>query len=383
MGSPKKIPLTCLAVAVVGLCSFFAAMAQDTAQASHPSAPSVAPIPGPKAPGNEVLGISSLQAFKNFLSSPPIIESLVFRERLPAYTNAPWREDIPFAASQNFRYYEVRYEPGAYHLREISSPDAVLDERTPGLLAACVGDQWWFHYGRGYYSEYIQFGVGPTNRVAQVAYFNSDVLRRVLTLGLMSEIGAVEWDGNRFHVSKDGTPPRFLGISGVLTSSPAGLADTLTVTYSTRMGDIDWVIRYAYENPGLPAGLPSVIRCFWIKKDQETECSEYVISQLKMALAPQTIEAFRPEQLVATNRWAVHFYTNDEVYLIQPGGERTRIEYQGRLLDQNKSSGAPGPAQVGAIYTIWAGANFWMFVLARRMSTGTQKKHEPSERKEV
>lgn len=376
-------PLIWLSVATVGLWDVSAAMAQDTAQTAYPSTRSVAPIPGPKPPAVEGEGASLLQTFKNFLSTTPLIESLVFRERLPADTNAPWREDIPFTSSQSFRYYQARCQPGAYFLREISNPDALLNQRTPGLLAACFGDKSWFHYGRGYRNEVIQFGVGPSNRVSLFAYLNSDVLRRVLTLGLMSEVGSVQWEGNSFRVRSDGTPNRFLSISGLLTSSAAGLADSLSVTYSTRTGDIQWIIRYGYEDRGLPAGLPSLIRCFSINHDKEIERDEFLISNLKMAPDAQKIEAFRANQFVATNRWKVHFYTNDEVYLILPDGKRTRIEYRGRQLAQENSPGAPGPTQVAAVYTLWAGANFWMFILATRMSAGTQRKHRTTERKEI
>jgi len=373
MKVPKRMPLICVSVALIGFWDLLAARGQDTAQKDKRSARSVASTESRKAPAVEAEGVSPLQTFKNFLSSTPLIESMVFRVRMPADTNAPWRADIPFSSSQNFRYYEARCQPGAFFLREVSGPDALLDERIPGRLAAVFDDQAWFHYGPSYRKDILHFGVGPNNRVSEFVHVNSHVFRSVLSLGLMSEVGAVEWEGNRFHVRKDGTPARFLSISGLLTSSSAGLVDSLRVTYSTTNRDIDWVIRYGYQDAGLPAGLPSLIRCFTFNDDQEIERDEYLISSLKMASAAKGIEAFRPDQFVATNRWQVHFYSNDEVYLLQTNGYRRLIERQG-LIVQKRPPGARSPTELAAVYTLWAGANFWMFILAVRMSAGKQRK---------
>ncbi len=78
-----------------------------------------------------------------FLSSPPVVESLVFSERLPPDPKTPWRTDIPLTTSHAFRYWHARWQPGAYFLRGIESPDTVADLRMPGLLAVRFEDQCW------------------------------------------------------------------------------------------------------------------------------------------------------------------------------------------------------------------------------------------------
>jgi hypothetical protein len=241
------------------------------------------------------------------------------------------------------------------------------------------GERSWFHYGRGYRDHILMYGDGPTNRVWKFALLNSSVLRQVMTLGVMhADIGSVEWQGDRFHVR---SPQYFQSISGLLTCTRHGLADCLRVTYSNGSRTIDWIIRYAYQEAGLPAGIPSRISCFWINDGREIEQSEFAITTLKYALAPQSIGSFTADPYAAVNDWQTRLYTNDLVYLLLPGRGPRRIEYQASGVGRSVLAGGATPLQVATVYTLWAGANLCIFVLVVRMKRTQQAINHVSDRK--
>ncbi len=228
-------------------------------------------------PANNVPNPSPVERFKLFLSSPPVVESLIFSERLPPDPQQPGRTDIPVSASLAFRYYQARWQPGAYFLREIAAPNAQSDLKTPGLLAVRFNEQCWFHFGHGYGSiDRLESGSYFSNDVCQTAFNNSSVLRQVMTFGLMhSDAGSVEWRGNQFRVR---TPALGLRITGELNVLASGLVQSLKVTYFNAKGEIHWLISYSYATNQPVDGLPSTIRCFWLNGSKEL--------QLELSLFP-------------------------------------------------------------------------------------------------
>ena len=294
-----------------------------------------------------------------------MVESLVFSERLPPDPKTPWRTDIPLSASHAFRYWHARWQPGAYFLREIEAPDAVADLQTPGLLAVQFEDQCWFHYGRGWGDDFIDIGVAPSNNVCVSAFLNTDVLRQVMTLGLMhSEVGSVEWSGNQFRVRK---ATRDYRITGEIQPSPAGTVESLRVTYSATKGDVHWVIRYIYGTRSPANGLPSAIRCFWLDGTREVQRLEFVIHALKLSATALGLAAYEPAPFIASNIWQRNLFTNNAIYAILPGGELKRLESLAVRPPRNPPPGRASTGQFALVYSAWAGANLWIFILAVRM----------------
>src|SRR6478735_8212409 len=107
----------------------------------------------------------AVEEFKKFLSTPPIVESVVFSERQHPDPQKPSRLDLPLSSSQVFRYYEGRFQNDAFLLRELRDKDAIPDLRTTGLLAADDGVSGWFYYGPNSGNKLIEFGSGATNKV--------------------------------------------------------------------------------------------------------------------------------------------------------------------------------------------------------------------------
>lgn len=309
-------------------------------------------------------GISPIDSFKTFLSSPPVVEHLIFSERLPPDPEKPWRYDLSVSESRVYRYYEARWQPGAYFLRDIAATDSAGDPRTLGVLAARFDNHSWFHDSFGYRGRFLQFSAEPDGRLCQTADLNSDVLRQVMTFGLMhSYIGSIRWNGNSFRVLASTLD---LEIAGELTPSLSGLPDSLSVTYTGSQGDIHWIIRYAYGAGEDTTGLPSTIRGFWVSDGQELQRTEFVIYALKTRTAKLGLEAFSPARLAATNSWEQHFVSSNAVYALLPSGKLRLIERLGKpVLD--KLPGQATPTQLAAVYAVWAAANAFIFILVARM----------------
>ena len=321
---------------------------------------------------------SAVERFKAFLASPPVIESLVFSERLAPDPTTPWRTDIPLSASHAFRYYHARWQPGAFFLRELPGPGAVADLKTPGLLAVGFNDQCWFHYGHGYGDEWLDSGVsigGQTNLVCRTAHENIAILRQVLNLGIMhAEVGTAEWNGNRFRIRQ---PTRDYDITGELRPSSAGLVESLRVTYASRDRDIHYLVRYGYQTESLPGGLPRVISCFWLNEGKEVQRDEFTLQKLTTRTAPLERPRFAPDQIGASNGWQLRFFTNEAMYVVAPGGKLQLVGITKEGVTPKGFPGKPARSELAVVYSVCAGANAWIFILAVRMKRRHNKNLKP------
>ncbi len=321
---------------------------------------------------------SAVERFKAFLASPPVIESLVFSERLAPDPTTPWRTDIPLSASQAFRFYHARWQPNALFLRELPGPGAVGDLKTPGLLAVRFNDECWFHYGHGYEEQWLDFGVSvgnQTNLVYQAAHENIAVLRQVLNLGIMhAEVGTAEWNGNRFRIRQ---PTRDYQITGELRPSSAGLVESLRVTYASRDRDIHYLVRYGYQTESLPGGLPRVISCFWLNEGKEVQRDEFTLQKLTTRTAPLERPRFAPDQIGASNGWQLRFFTNEAMYVVAPGGKLQLVGITKEGVTPKGFPGKPARSELAVVYSVCAGANAWIFILAVRMKRRHNKNLKP------
>jgi len=153
---------------------------------------------------------------------------------------------------------------------------------------------------------------------------------------------------------------------GDLTTSPEGRAESLQVTYRSDAGETHWVIRYGYD-PGDPAsGLPSMIRCYWLNGQRAIERSELTIFALRTSPSPLGRDSFRPDRIIDTSAWHFVLATNNSAYAVLPGG---KLEFIQRLGEPpvRPSPKRQRPPNIGAVYTVWAGVNAAIFILAVRM----------------
>lgn len=321
----------------------------------------------------------AVEKFKRFLSATPVVENLVFSERLPPDPKAPWRVDIAITESQAFRYFQARWQPNGFFLREILSPTAILDVDSRGLVAARFEQQSWFReWNNSPRSEILQVSTDRHSSLDRTVTIISSVLRQVLTFGLMhSDIGTVEWRGNHFHVQH---PTKKIQITGQLINSLTGYPETLRITYSDDRGDVHWIIRYGFEKSLLTEGLPSELLCFWLNKDhREIQLCEFSIYELKTRRESLGINSFSADMLATQNQWKVHLVTTNAVYAVLPGGEQHLIERFGKPLTTQRTHSAS--VKMAIAYSTWAAVNGWIFIFAVRMRK-QRKIKKPNERKE-
>jgi hypothetical protein len=314
-----------------------------------------------------------LDRFKSFLSAPAVVERLVFSERVLPDSQEPGRFESPVTDSQIFRYYEARWQPGGSFLREIVSPERADDLHTPGLLAAYFDGFSWFHDSFPGRTHFVQFSSEATNSLRSVTILNSIVLQQVLMFGIMnSEIGSLEWQGNRFRVRR---PTRPLQITCELIASRSGLPDSLHVNYSSvERGNVGWIIRYGYGVADTTEGLPSLLRCFWIDdKNREIELKQFTIYNLKTRQTPLEIAAFSADRFKAYNNWQTHLFITNDIYAVSADNTLQRVAKVGSKI-ADKLQGKPVALHLALTYTVWGTVNASIFVLALRMRKTNKSK---------
>jgi hypothetical protein len=258
-----------------------------------------------------------VEQFKRFLSSPPVIERLVFGERLPPDPKAPWRTDLPLSSSQSFQYYHARWQSNAHFLREIASPHAVDDLQAIGLLASCFEDRCWFRYGDAAYDGRIEFGVSLTNMVCSTAFRSSFPLLQVLNLGIMhARIGSAEWEGNRFRIRETTRP---FDITGELSLGASGLVDRSSSEILQRharhpLAQSLW-LRYERSL----SFFPRTVSCSWLNGKEAIPRIDLIVHSLHATNLPSPPEAFDCTEIARSNLFQV-----DEIAVDETG--------EGRLL---------------------------------------------------
>jgi hypothetical protein len=301
--------------------------------------------------------------FKEFLSAPPVVESIVFSQRQHPDPQKPSRLDLPLSSSQVFRHYEGRFQQDAFLLRELRDKDAISDLRTTGLLAADDGVSGWFYYGPNSGNKIIEFGSGVTNKVRRSAYVTSYHLRQVLLLGIMRSMpGSVEWNGDKFRVTRSDPD---LSAWGNLEISEQGSVNAMHVTYRLGSRDVHWKIRYTYED-GKTTRLPSGIRCFVLQDNAEFEISDFRVHQLTLSSHVMSQDDFRPDKIAAANHWQKLLHTNDAVYLTTKEGTLQRLEVSQRVLPPDEGRNHLAKMPLG-VYAGWAGLNLSIFILVWRV----------------
>lgn len=312
---------------------------------------------------NALADVLQVEVFKSFLASLPVVANVVFSERLPPDPKNPSRIDIPLSASQAFCYWQGRWQPGAFFLRELPPGQPISDLTTPGTFSASFNGQCWFHYGHGVGNDFVDFGGDAGTRVWHTAYLNTGQLRQVVMLGLMrSEPGSIRWQSD--HFQSDPAKGE-LRVSGDLIRSPDGLVDSLHVTYSDAKGDVNWLVRYSREN--VTNSLPLIIRCFWLDEGLEIQRDEFTIYALQTQSRSLSINSFHPDGIESLNQWQVHIFTNNAIYAVLPNGQLWLLDKSAPPAPPGRLPGQPSSRELWVVYSIGAGMNLSVFILAVRM----------------
>jgi len=314
--------------------------------------------------------VPPVELFKQFIASPPPIESVVYRVKLPPVKGSAIPiETGGLKSSTNYTHYEGRWQPGAFLFREVPSLSDLENRIVYGQAAInfeknyCVLDTtfhptatFWSHNNRELDSQ-------------NPVYFISSTLEEqfsvVLNMGINHlRVGTIKWAGDSFHQKSH---LRHIDVQGTLSASPEKFPAELKLVYS----DADpppssHIVRYSYTtNLGL-SYLPNEIRHYFIYKGQEVELGEIQILALKVAPAPMDQKMFDPTPFITANHMEINVYTNEGLFAVNKIGQLTSIPRSG-----NQNFGAADFGKISVlsytlVYSLFAMALGAFLILLRR-----------------
>lgn len=323
--------------------------------------------------GSEVA--TALEQFKTFLSSPPLIEKLVFERKLPLERKPSGATNEMLPVSKDITAFEARWQPGALLFRELVPPASSEPALSSRGLIAILENRFW----RTTDQSHVCLWIGPRSLTAMKAeHFYSvtqvqlETLRRALHFGIMHlDLGAIRWEGNKFRV-RGTLEPYVDRVEGEVQGSEQGIPECMKVSYLGENGSADYVIRYGFDHPTQQGFLPTRFTNFWVGKGKELNQGEWTILELKTGRNPLSSSSFDPRPFIEANGWQMRISTNHAIYDVLSDGRH-------RLVQSELSIGAIKPrhseesVKLILIYTGVASANWGIFILALRMKKQQQQ----------
>jgi hypothetical protein len=318
------------------------------------------------APGNTN---SPFEQFKAFLESPPIIEHIVVRQKVPSASGGSFAVNDGFAQSRNFRFFEGRWQPGAVFYRDLPSLESLTNCGVGPTLVATYGPHHWLNDSASWIGYWMHFPEAQdrTNDIIVTTQLRLQRLWDALGLGVQHlPPGLIHWTGNHFSAHS----PTFKGletfdITGDLFAAPNGLPESMKLQYTWNGRTAIWTNHYIYERQLSLPFLPNRIEQYWTGHGG-IELGEYEILEIRTAREPLAEKAFDPTPFIKANRWETRVYTNGLIYSLQRSGALSFLMSQ--VPSHPVSSLAAGHEQAArtVAYAAFAGFNFWIFALAMR-----------------
>lgn len=268
--------------------------------------------------------------FKRWLESPPAVERLLVRERLPPILNRPVPLDTGIERSTNFTLFELRWQSNAMLVRTLPAARHPTKLPAPEVAFSLWNDAFTFLEGGTnafvYHFEHDRVRRGVVPPAYDGAWFRVSRYGEVLNLGL-SHLwpGSVRWEGTRFRALglADKKP---MDVSGEILRWSNGIPCEMSALYSNDMGIARYRLAYEYA-PHATVLFPARIRLFLSAAGREVEYRCYDILSLSLARGPLTEEHFRAVQLAGPGGVSVRYLTNDSIYARLPSG--TMLETAG------------------------------------------------------
>ncbi len=312
---------------------------------------------------------SPLEQFKQFIASPPIIQNLVFAQKVPM--GGGMRPlDGSFAFSTSWEYFQAKWQTNGFLFRRIASPSEATNFSVAGQLVSWSGH-------RHALVEPTRFLTTWDDRDPALAgvklgplytyHFFLDPLRVVLNLGIMyAEIGAVHWKGNRFRTECD-VDQDHLVITGEVLPATEGPPQAMKVCYRFPRQTNDYIVRYGYGTP--PTVPPIVLTNFWLPNHRgggsdEVELNQWRSLEIQTSDGPLPLEAFAVEPFAQQHPWHAMIYTNGGLYERSTNGT---LELRAMLKARNPPVGLPpSRTKLAVFYAGWGILNLAIFALVLR-----------------
>ena len=329
---------------------------------------------------------SRLEQFKAFISSPPPISNLLFKQKVPMGGARPL--DGTFSLSTSFEYFQARWQTNGFLFRKISSPLDATNFTVAGHLVSRSGHESTLFEPIPLLTTWDDRDPsvkGQRYSIFYTSHFFLDSLCNVLNMGIMyAEIGGIRWHGNRFETECE-VDNEHLRISGEVIVSSLGLVDHLYLTYAFPHESYDYIIRYGYSSRSALSYLPMALTNFWLPNRNgtnrtEVDINEWEILDIQFAKQPLAPEAFDVKPFLSNHQWPTRIYTNGGFYIPMANGS---LRLVGGLLPFHSEKHAANGVSVAWLYWSWAVFNLCAFALAwtMRANERDQKPNDTKERK--
>jgi hypothetical protein len=271
--------------------------------------------------GEETATHTPLEEFKQFVAAPPIIEEALYRTLTTgsALTGLPRGEGIR-GLKDAMLYFHARWQSDCLFLKVGTNTDVSSSTRqTLEEVNARFQNEYWRLDRAGFLTSWVDGSKTPGESSLQPSrcfHTSTHQFKEMMNMGIMQiEVGAVKWRGN--SLSAEGYVPEFktpVRVEGKVIPDMNGYAKEMRVTYRSRMGIYNYILRYAYhENVGMPF-LPSIIQSFFLSPDGEVKLMECQIFSIKTASEPLPRGSFDLEPLLVSREMPRILFTNGNWY---------------------------------------------------------------------
>ena len=259
---------------------------------------------------------SAFKDFKRFLSTPPTIERVVFREkRMPGNVHPSRTNGLE--RSRQSQIYVGSWQTNAWTMRAVGTSIESPKVRITALSASVFGSEQWIMNKDGMVQYWFATDspVLPNaerNFVAPSTFALGYHLSELLTMGLYGlPVGSLRWNADSFS-----TTNVELGfqVEGSLSQSKDGFASTLSVRYYNETSSHQYIVQYFYTNDTGISYIPSNIRRIELVDGKTIE--RYVADVISIRLldgsAPRG--SFSPSQDLFAYPIDLRIYTNGAYY---------------------------------------------------------------------
>jgi hypothetical protein len=312
------------------------------------------------------LAPSLLQQFKDFISHPPVIKSLVFAKKIPMNGGA-LPLDGSFARSTRFDYFQAKWQTNGILFRELTTPSDVTNDTVAGELVAWSGHHHALVEPNGNLTTWDDRDPSVAGKNVSVFYTARFLLRplqEVMNLGVMyGGTGQISWEGDRFRLAREVNHQRLV-MTGKLFEDRGGRPRAMRVRYAFPHQTNDYIVRYGYTPALHYAFVPTVMTNFWMRDGAGSgggmELDQWRILDLRIAPRPMRLRQFASARFEEAHAWQRRIYTNGAIYEVRANGAL-------HLVYNLPAPGAPPIPRLRkmppAFYAGWAAVNVTIFAL--------------------
>jgi hypothetical protein len=267
---------------------------------------------------------AGVDAFKRLLDSPPVIEQLIYREKLPPTASAMIPMDVGVTHSTNYALYELRWQSNAMSVRSLESNVPAGKADAYRATFTVWNDNFWFLDNSTnvfvYHMEHESVRSGHVPPSYDAAWYRISRFSEVMNLGISHiKPGSVRWIGDRFSAQglADKQP---MSVTGRISRLTNGVPCELDVRYSNTMAVVDYRLSYEYASSA-PSGYPKRVSLVVKHGSKETEYRSYELISVKAGNRPMPETHFDPDHLRDNRSIQLRLLTNDSIFLRLPTGK--------------------------------------------------------------